>query len=47
MKTLMKYAVNKVYSLLLLRRNDPDAYTELVAKRILDYASSWDDPEVQ
>ena len=47
MKTLVKYAVREVYSLLLLRKNDPDAYAELVAKQVLDYARNWDDPEVQ
>lgn len=46
MKALMKFAVNEVYALLVLRKKDPDAYAELVAKQVLDYARNWDEPEV-
>lgn len=44
MKLIMKNAVNRVYRLLRLKADDPDAYAEQI-----DYGerctSGWDDPE--
>jgi hypothetical protein len=43
MKTIMKAAVDMVYKLLWLKRNDPEKYAATIELGKL-YAGSWDEP---
>ena len=45
MKNIMKAAVDIMYKLLWLKRNDPEKYTATLELGDL-YTSSWDDPRV-
>lgn len=45
MKKLMKYAVDRVYSMLLLRERAPDKY-EALLKWADFFTSSWDQPRL-
>ena len=44
MKLIMKNAVNKVYKLLRLKRDDPDGYAREIAFGARN-AAGWDEPE--
>ena len=44
MKVIMKNAVNRVYSLLQLKADDPDGYEREIALGER-YTAKWDDPE--
>ena len=44
MKVIMKNAVNRIYSLLLLKADDPEGYERQIAFGEL-YSAKWDDPE--
>lgn len=43
-KAIMKSAVNRVYTLLRLKTNDPDGYEEQIAFGT-GYVARWDEPE--
>lgn len=43
MKTIMKKAVDRVYTMLRMKQEDPDAFAHLVQFGSL-YTSDWDDP---
>ena len=45
MKNIMKTAVNRVYTLLLVKEEKPDIFNGMIQHGLL-YTSSWDDPEI-
>lgn len=45
MKTIMKTAVNRIYTLLQLKQNDPQGYDQLIRFGAL-YTHAWDEPAV-